>query len=92
MQVIVVEMDIVKGDCVGGCLQWSCIRCVLDFYMLLFEGEQLFNIGQCLMNFMVKYIEEVQWNVELDEEGIDQYDIVNSYLVICYVECGLLYY
>lgn len=88
---------VVKIDCVEVDLQWFGgkvvgIWGVGNFVVFLEQFEYVFDVGECLVDFLIDNVQEIEWCVKLDQEGIDQYQVVDGYLVSYYVVGCLLYY
>jgi hypothetical protein len=63
---------------VAGWWPWS----VGDFAVDSEQTEHTLDVGERLSDFPVDDAEEVEWHVELNQEGIDQYQVTNGHRAI----------
>ncbi|NJM32738.1 MAG: hypothetical protein HC848_07675, partial [Limnobacter sp.] len=82
-------MKIHRAKFNGGLLQYQkrCAWEVLHFAVFIEQGKHAIDIGQRLLDFPVNNAQKIQWNIQLNHEGIDQHQVAQGHGTIEHT-CG----
>ncbi len=76
---LITEIDMRKTHLRSIGDQWLGMRRIGNLAMLIHQAEQALHVSQALLDFAVQHTKKIQRNIQLDHEGIHQYQITQRH-------------